>query len=286
MQEGPRCTSLQILASFVGNRSWMFLIVSTDTFVSKVCATVAAAYGYEVEVAGSHEEAVARTRALPPAGSLVLVDLYMKSGRGEATWERLLQIRPDVNFLFMGLPKGAVASAKMKALPADRIIARVFTADVLLNHLARFYTPEVRVPRVEAEHGAVKHLAQRLSNMSSIVGRLEFLSSHWVASTARYQDVAMIGYPAAEVHGAYAHLHAAAFEHWLCLEMKDQIFDYRRYLRSRPAVPAPVGFPTSLAPAHAPQPQREHFLMQMALVIEACEGRLPGEAERSGNLPE
>jgi len=263
----------------------MFLIISTDPFVSKVCATIASAYGYVAAVAEDHDQAMVRVHDVPPGGGLVLIDLAMRSEQGDATWERVLEVRPDVNYLLMGQPEDTLSNERIRDLPPDRVIGGSLTADLLLNHLARLYRSGVVSLGASSAQGASQHLAQRLSEIPSTIGRLEFLGAHWVPQAERYYDVSMLGYPAEEVHNAFAHLHSATFEHWLCLELKQQIFDYRRYLRTRPPGPPRAEFPKYLVPSHALLPQREHFLMEIVVIREAC-GDVDPSARRTRRNPQ
>jgi two-component system cell cycle sensor histidine kinase/response regulator CckA len=107
-------------------------VVEDDAAVRMLMQTTLERHGYRVMVAQGPDDALAQARATSPAIDLVIVDLVLPEGGGEALASNMRSLRTGVKVLYISGQPDRLAADQPKLTPAGILLAKPFTANRLL----------------------------------------------------------------------------------------------------------------------------------------------------------
>jgi two-component system cell cycle sensor histidine kinase/response regulator CckA len=108
------------------------LVVEDDAAVRMLMQTTLERHGYRVMVAEGPADALAQVRTTTPAIDLVIVDLVLPDGGGEALAASMQSLRTGVRVLYISGQPDRLAADQPTLKPAGILLAKPFTANRLL----------------------------------------------------------------------------------------------------------------------------------------------------------
>jgi two-component system cell cycle sensor histidine kinase/response regulator CckA len=108
------------------------MVVEDDAAVRMFMQTTLERHGYRVMVAQGPNDALATARAATPAIDLVIVDLVLPEGGGEALAANMQSLRTGVRVLYISGQPDRLAADHPPLAPAGILLAKPFTANRLL----------------------------------------------------------------------------------------------------------------------------------------------------------
>ncbi len=108
------------------------LVVEDDAAVRMLMQTTLERHGYRVMVAQGPTDALAQARATAPAIDLVIVDLVLPEGGGEALAANMHALRTGVRVLYISGQPDRLAAGQPTLSPIGILLAKPFTANRLL----------------------------------------------------------------------------------------------------------------------------------------------------------
>jgi CheY-like chemotaxis protein len=108
------------------------MVVEDDAAVRMLLQTTLERHGYRVMVAQGPNDALAAARAAAPVIDLVIVDLVLPEGGGEALAANMQSLRTGVRVLYISGQPDRLAADQPALAPAGILIAKPFTANRLL----------------------------------------------------------------------------------------------------------------------------------------------------------
>ena len=112
------------------------LVVDDDAGVQRLLVQMLRRLGYAVLVASGGAAAVEVFEQYRRAVTLVLMDVRMPGMDGPATLAELRRLDPDINCCFVTGDPGRWTAADLRAIGAQAVLEKPFTADELSNVLA------------------------------------------------------------------------------------------------------------------------------------------------------
>jgi two-component system cell cycle sensor histidine kinase/response regulator CckA len=108
------------------------LVVEDDAAVRMLMQNTLERHGYRVMVAQGPVDALAQVRTTSPAIDLVIVDLVLPAGGGEALAANMRSLRTGVHVLYISGQPDRLAADQPTLTPAGILLAKPFTANRLL----------------------------------------------------------------------------------------------------------------------------------------------------------
>jgi DNA-binding NtrC family response regulator len=147
-----------------GSQRTRVLIVDDDASMAKYLSTYLSKHQFEVNAAGSGEEAIGMFRVFDP--TLVLLDLAMPGINGIATLERIKQIKPEVSVIMLSAQNHPEAIFKASKLGADDYIAKPFEPKELDIRISKVLDKQ----RLVTEVAQLREQVRRQNDFSMLFG--------------------------------------------------------------------------------------------------------------------
>jgi two-component system response regulator AtoC len=140
------------------------LIVDDDASMANYLSTYLSKHQFEVNTAGSGEEAIGMFRVFDP--NLVLLDLAMPGMNGITTLERVKQIKPEVSVIVLSAQNHPEAIFKASKLGADDYVAKPFEPKELDIRIAKVLDKQ----RLVSEVTQLREQVRRQSDFTMLFG--------------------------------------------------------------------------------------------------------------------